>query len=359
MSIASGQSIARAALKAVTAGAVLAFLSGCGAGFLDDGVKFSSAEYGVAASERLIRSGPVPRGGGRYQVGRSYRVAGRTYTPREDPSYDETGIASWYGPNFHGRQTANGEIFDANFLSAAHPTLPLPSYVRVFNMENGRSAIVRVNDRGPFAHDRLIDLSQRTAEVLGFINSGTARVRVQYVGPAPLEGDDSRYLMASINTPNATVPLGDPSMGNTRDGGSTVLAHQRPSPISREAGGLVGSFVSLFSYADAQEQGGEIISSAFDATNEMAARADALEEWRLSMDADARHVDIDLGIYRDVITANEVARHFATIGAIDYVDEGVPAGAVGLRLTYLKPGVTLQDVNNVLADMQLVAMDPQ
>ncbi len=104
-------------------------------------------------------------------------------------------------PNFHGRLTANGEIFDQNHLSAAHPTLPLPSYVRVTNMANGRSVVVRVNDRGPFAHGREIDLSSRTADVLDFKNQGTAKVRVQYVGRAPLKGDDTRFLMASINSP--------------------------------------------------------------------------------------------------------------------------------------------------------------
>lgn len=355
MSIASGRALVRGTIRVLAAGAVLVFLSACsGSGFIDDGVKFSSSEYGVAASERVVRGGPVPRGGGRYQVGRPYRVAGRWFEPAEDPNYDQTGTASWYGPNFHGRITANGEIFDASFLSAAHPTLPLPSYVRVFNMSNGRSAIVRVNDRGPFAHDRLIDLSQRAAEVLGFIDQGTARVRVQYVGRAPLEGDDSQYLVASVNAPNASVPTASVNSG----GGGTVVTRQRPSPISREAGGLVGSFVSLFSYADAV-QGEEIINDAFVATNGMAAQADALEAWRLGMDMDARDVDIDLGVFQDVAVANEFARQFAMIGAIDYDDAELPLGAVRLKMTYLKVGVTREDVNAMLLETGLDAMDPQ
>lgn len=335
----------RAALQAATITMVAVGLSACsGSGFLDDGVKFSSAEYGVAASERVIHTGPVPRGGGRYQVGQPYRVAGRWFEPEADPTYDETGVASWYGPNFHGRITANGEIFDAGFLSAAHPTLPLPSYVRVTNLANGSSAIVRVNDRGPFANDRLIDLSQRAAQVLGFINSGTARVRVQYVGAAPLEGDDTRYLVASINAPNATMPAGDPFSG------TTVLANQSPSPISREAGGLFGSIVNLFSYADAQA-GDQIINEAFAATESLANQQGPLESWRLANDIDARTVDIPIGVFNNLSEANEIARVFATFGAIDYDHADLPDGTVRLRLTYLKPGVTRDDVSNLVAEI--------
>ena len=107
------------------------------------------------------------------------------------------GRASWYGELFHGRRTANGEIYDMDRLSAAHPTLPLPVYAQVTNLKNGRTIVVRVNDRGPYANDRIIDLSRRSAEVLGFRRHGTATVRVKYLGRAPLSGDDSyeqRYL---------------------------------------------------------------------------------------------------------------------------------------------------------------------
>jgi rare lipoprotein A len=116
---------------------------------------------------------------GPYKVGRPYTIKGVRYTPREDYSYDETGIASWYGPNFHGRPTANGERFDQWKVSAAHKTLQIPSVVRVTNLENGRSLKVRVNDRGPFARGRIIDMSRRGAQLLGFEKQGTARVRVQ------------------------------------------------------------------------------------------------------------------------------------------------------------------------------------
>ncbi len=126
--------------------------------------------------------------GGAYKVGKPYQVGGIWYYPREDEHYDATGIASWYGPQFHGKPTANGERFDQEGISAAHPTLPMPVLVRVTNLENGRSLVVRVNDRGPFAAGREIDLSRKAAEMLGYDRKGTAKVRVQYVGRAPLPG---------------------------------------------------------------------------------------------------------------------------------------------------------------------------
>jgi len=119
----------------------------------------------------------------RQKIGRPYKIEGRWYVPARQDDYDVIGEASWYGPYFHGRPTANGEIFDQNALSAAHPTLPLPSYVLVTNLKNGRQTVVRVNDRGPFVDGRIIDLSRRSAEELGFIDDGVAKVRVQYLGP--------------------------------------------------------------------------------------------------------------------------------------------------------------------------------
>lgn len=132
------------------------------------------------------------RGGGHYKLGNPYRINGRWYVPREDPHFDRRGTASWYGADFHARKTANGEIYDMNALTAAHPTLPLPSYVWVTNERNGRTVLVRVNDRGPYAHDRLIDLSRMTARVLGFEHHGLTQVRVRYAGRAPLDGSTHR-----------------------------------------------------------------------------------------------------------------------------------------------------------------------
>lgn len=128
----------------------------------------------------------VPKHAGVYKVGNPYQINGTWYYPHVQPDYDETGIASWYGPRFYGKRTANGEIFNANALTAAHRTLPMPVNVRVTNLENGRSLVVRVNDRGPYAKGRIIDLSERAAKLLGYYRQGTARVRVTYLDRAKL-----------------------------------------------------------------------------------------------------------------------------------------------------------------------------
>ena len=175
--------------------------------------KFSSRvdpKYGVSSSPRVVAFGePVPKGGGTYRVGKPYTVAGRVYVPEEDVNYREEGLASWYGDDFHGRLTANGEVFDMASLSAAHPTLPMPCYARVTNLSNGKSLIVRVNDRGPYHGNRVMDVSSRAAELLEFKGNGVARVRVEYVGRAPLEGSDDRQLMATLRI---GVPAPSPSL---------------------------------------------------------------------------------------------------------------------------------------------------
>jgi len=182
-----------------------------GGAIINDRVKFTSASYGVAASPRVSRSRKVRKGGGRRQIGKPYKIRGKWYTPREQPGYDRVGSASWYGPNFHGRLTANGEVYDQFALTAAHPTFPLPSYARVTNLANGHSVVVRVNDRGPYHSGRIIDLSARASELLDYQQQGTARVRVQYIGQAPLHGLDEKYLAASFS----------------RDGGSTAFAYAK------------------------------------------------------------------------------------------------------------------------------------
>ncbi|WP_246723490.1 septal ring lytic transglycosylase RlpA family protein [Rhizobium sp. ARZ01] len=172
---------------------------------------FAESEYGVKASPRVVREGqPVPKGGGRYQVGQPYQVRGKWYQPKEEPGYNKMGLASWYGSAFHGRYTANGEVYDKYHLSAAHPTFPLPSYARVTNLENGSSVIVRVNDRGPYSEGRIIDVSSKAAEMLDVKGKGTAKVRVQYVGKAPLDGHDMPYLMASYVPKGSRGPVVDP-----------------------------------------------------------------------------------------------------------------------------------------------------
>lgn len=140
--------------------ALMALITGCAGPPSDGGTSTASLE------------------GGRYKIGRPYNIRGEWYQPTLDYAHSEVGMASWYGRKFHGRRTANGERFDMNALTAAHRTLPMPSVVRVTNLENGRSARLRVNDRGPFAHDRVIDVSRQAAEMLGFRSKGTARVKV-------------------------------------------------------------------------------------------------------------------------------------------------------------------------------------
>ena len=162
---------------------LLAFLAS--AGILAGCSELNFASYAIKEAGGQEKNGP-------YKVGKPYQIQGVWYYPAEDYDYDETGVASWYGPDFHGKLTANGEEFDQNDVTAAHRTLPMPCFVRVTNLENGRALMVRVNDRGPFAHGRILDLSRRAAQLLGIELKGTARVRVQIMA------DESRALAAKL-----------------------------------------------------------------------------------------------------------------------------------------------------------------
>ncbi len=175
-----------------------------------------------AAPDRRPGAPPGARTGGQYKIGLPYRINGTTYRPAVDYDYVETGIASWYGRKFHGRATANGEIFDMNAVSAAHRTLPLPSIVRVTNLKNGRSIVVRVNDRGPFVKSRIIDLSRRAAQVLGFRAKGLARVRVE--------------IMAEQSRRAAAIAMGGVPPGPVMDARRTPLPNdlaivRDPKPV--------------------------------------------------------------------------------------------------------------------------------
>jgi rare lipoprotein A len=168
------------------------------------------------------------------KVGQPYQVKGIWYVPKPEPSYDRVGRASWYGPGFHGRLTANGELFDENRLTAAHPTLPLPSIVEVTNPANGKRLKLRVNDRGPFANDRILDLSKEAARRLGTEEKGVAKVRVRYIGPARLDqaivklGDRERgqSLAAAMPRPPVLNPRRDPQLPTETD---IILADLDPS----------------------------------------------------------------------------------------------------------------------------------
>lgn len=151
-------------------------------------------------------TGPTGGEGGYYKVGKPYQIKGDWYYPKEDYSYDESGIASWYGADFHQLKTANGEIYNKNELTAAHKTLPMPSLARVTNLDNGRAIVVRVNDRGPFSGARVIDVSQRSAQLLGFEKQGTAKVRVQVLA------DESKAIAEAMRTYGGPSPAATDSL---------------------------------------------------------------------------------------------------------------------------------------------------
>lgn len=159
---------------------------------------------GACGSSRI--PGPTGTPYRAYMVGQPYQINGRTFVPREDFDYDRSGTASWYGSDFHGRRTANGETYDMHALTAAHPTLPMPTIVRVTNLDNGRSVTVRINDRGPFAEDRIIDLSRAGARELGFESAGLARVRVSVLREASLQLKRAAGVADSEESREAILP---------------------------------------------------------------------------------------------------------------------------------------------------------
>lgn len=200
---------ARSSARALIVVTFAAALAGCAqnARYASSSGGGIDPKYGVKASPRVVADGEaVPKGGGKYMVGHPYKIAGKTYYPSEKRVV-QVGTASWYGADFHGRRTANGEIFDRNSITAAHPTMPLPSYARVTNLRNHDSIVVRVNDRGPYHGGRVMDVSQRVAEALEFKRFGVARVRVEYLKRAPLRGSNDRMLLATLRTDGSPATL--------------------------------------------------------------------------------------------------------------------------------------------------------
>jgi rare lipoprotein A len=308
-------------------------LAACGSSSLD-GVPhvkraaFSSSEFGVAVSPRVSTAKNPPKGGGRYLVGKPYTVRGKQYEPIANPvGYSASGSASWYGADFHGRRTANGEIFSANAISGAHPTLPLPSYVRVTSLETGRSVLVRVNDRGPYLHGRVMDLSYRAAAILGYANKGVGKIEVEYVGPAPLNGDDTKMLLASVDKPTRM------------EQGITRLAMAGP-----DRAGLDGLF-SLFGYAEE----GRAETPAVTAAEALATQFGHTDERHPTIPEPLVNADLELGTFTPE-RAERIATEFARLGA---VDEAVVAGGIRLTIGVLKPGATLADVISTRADLGL------
>ena len=335
---------------------IVPVLAACGGGGTvgSSGVKraaFTSKEFGVAVSPRVTKTKFPPRGGGRELPLKPYTVAGKTYQPVAGPGYVERGHASWYGQDFHGRRTANGEIFGAYYLTAASPVLPIPSYARVTNLENGRSVLVRINDRGPYIQGRVIDLSYQAASILGYVDKGGAQVEVRYVGPAPLQGDDTKMLMASVDKltryeqqQTTMLAMAEPSADPFADypeasSGRVNLAdlQQGQSGSSRRN---LGDFFGLFGYAD-----NDTVTGAHAAANAMASRDTGLADWVEAVDADSRDIELRLGVFRDESQAVRIAEAFAVLGAVD--EQVIELGgdpATALTLVHLKPGVRRDDV---------------
>ncbi|WP_284735937.1 septal ring lytic transglycosylase RlpA family protein [Dongia deserti] len=190
-------------------------------------------ESKVVVDTAKVITNPGPAKPAPYKIGKPYQVNGIWYYPKVDYKYSETGIASWYGPGFHGKYTANGEIYDENGLTAAHRTLPLPSMVRVTNLENGRSIQVRVNDRGPFAAGRIIDMTRRGAQLLGFIDRGTARVRVDIM---PEESQQLAALASRQGGDQLPPPPKAAPAGEVIAGGLPPIAGAKVSPGKPQPG---------------------------------------------------------------------------------------------------------------------------
>jgi rare lipoprotein A len=194
------------------------------------------------ATDSLPERTTAARPPGGYRVGVPYQIGDTWYYPHEQPDYDETGIASWYGPTFYGKPTANGELYDGDGLTAAHRTLPLPVNVRVTNLENGKSIVVRVNDRGPFAQGRIIDVSKRAAEMLGFYAKGTAKVRVTYLGRADvpngrLPSDDAGAVVARALKAAPTGRLTATSLDRPAAARPVQVASLQPPPATASDAG--------------------------------------------------------------------------------------------------------------------------
>lgn len=196
-------------------------------------------------------SSPSPPGV--YKLGKPYQIQGRWYYPQYDPDYDRTGTASWYGEPFHGRPTANGEVFDRRIVTAAHPTLPLPSLVRVINLDNRREMVVRVNDRGPFVKDRIIDLSQEAARLLGFERQGIAPVRVQFVRLADARGAPPRptILRARATPPQPDTEARPPTQLVAAPPSTLPVAAPSAAPvIAMSAAQCHGKFIQVGAFAE-------------------------------------------------------------------------------------------------------------
>jgi rare lipoprotein A len=254
---------------------------------------------------------------GHYKVGQPYQIKGRWYRPEYDPNYSKVGTASWYGAAFHGLPTANGEVFDKEQISAAHPTLPLPSIVRVTNLENGRSLELRVNDRGPFIGDRLIDLSEAAARELGYDDKGLARVRVDFVALAEdATGTPPRPTVAAAAPPPAPAPAERASSPPPRE---VQVAALPPPPARRVAASCATGpqLVQIGAFGETDQ-----VSAAM-------ADVDGLEQVRVepAFAGDRAVARVRLGPVADPQAAKALLERVVAMGYTDAFM--VPAGGAG------------------------------
>jgi rare lipoprotein A len=259
-----------------------------------------------------------------YKVGKPYQVAGLWYYPQEDFSYDETGIASWYGPNFHAKLTANGEVFDQNAVTAAHKTLQMPSIARVTNLENGRSIIVRINDRGPFVNGRILDLSRRSAQLLGLEGKGTGKVRVQVLA------EESMALAGKVK-PDASGT--EPKLAQAAPRGS-VVAESLPPPPGANAR---TSVPELASSAPAKAQRGM--------TPEAVEKELATQEVK-SVPVHPTNIYIQAGAFSRHDNANRLAARLASVGKAR-IQEAYIQGKPVFRVR-LGPLASVEDADRML-----------
>ena len=271
----------------------------------------------------------------RERVGPPYQANGRWYVPTPEPGYSENGTASWYGPTFHGQATASGEPFDQESISAAHPTLPIPSLVQVTNLENGREIIVRVNDRGPFVGDRVIDLSHRAAEVLGFSQSGTARVNVRYLGPAPrhvIANGATQAPPANVQPAPAYAPppsAAPATVAQREDGPVSLLPASAPAqPASAPSDELVGAplgpqpqaTTQTVSYTPPAATGGYVVQVGAYSASDTAERVRAAVSAAGPVNVDTRSTAagqlhrVRLGPFASREEAETARQHVAQIG---------------------------------------------
>lgn len=244
----------------------------------------SEAIYGAHLVKQIPSPSDTPKSQGTFKVGTPYKIEGKKYIPQESYSHVETGIASWYGPGFHGKRTANGEVFNKHELTAAHRTLQMPSLVRVTNLNNGRSLVLRVNDRGPYAHNRVLDVSERAAEQLGFKNHGTAKVKLQVLGPesrqiaqAAKSGKDTRGYEVAIN--QNRIPGASPTASSPVPAPKPAAAPAAPQPVlvAQSQGQPPAASIPSYKQFPAQPANIYVQAGAFSVENNALALARKLE----------------------------------------------------------------------------------